>query len=50
MLGWLDRLAARLNRKVAPTAVTMGAENAPTTATPAAVTEINREEAEETKA
>jgi hypothetical protein len=44
----LDRIAAKLNRKVQRTAVTIGAGNQPTTATPAAATEIKEEEAEET--
>jgi hypothetical protein len=47
ILGWLDRVAGRLNRKVAPTAVTVAAEGAPVTAAPAAVTEIQEAEAEE---
>ncbi|HZQ89213.1 MAG TPA: hypothetical protein VFA42_04325 [Gaiellaceae bacterium] len=47
MPNLLDRLAAKLTRKMTPTAVAMGAENAPTTATPAAVTEIREEESEE---
>lgn len=49
MPGLLDRLAKRLNRKLQPTAVAMGAENAPTTATGAAAVEIKREEAEKTQ-
>lgn len=49
MLGWLDRLAARLNRKVEPAAVAMGADNSPTPVTAAAAEEIKKEEAEQTK-
>ena len=48
MPGLLDRLAKKLNRKLTPAAVAMGAENAPTTGTGAVVTEIKKEEAEET--
>jgi len=50
MLGWLDRLAAKVNRKVTPTAAAMGAENAPTLGpgTGAAVVEIKKEEEEQT--
>jgi hypothetical protein len=44
MPNLLDRIAAKLNRKVTPTAVAMGAENAPVTATPAAASEIQKEE------
>lgn len=50
MPNLLDRLAKKLNRKLAPTAVTMGAESHPTTATPAAVTQIQKDEAEQTEA
>jgi hypothetical protein len=47
LLGWLDRIAGRLNRKISGTAVVIAAENAPTTATPAAAAVIGKEEAEE---
>lgn len=49
MLGWLDRLAAKLNRNVTPTAAAMGAENAPTLGqgTGAAVVEIKKEQEEQ---
>lgn len=48
MLGWLDRLAAKLNRRVTPTAVAMGGENQGTTATAAVASEIKKEEEEQT--
>jgi len=48
MLKLLDRLAAKLNRKATPTAVALGAENAPMAAAPAAMVEIEKEEAETT--
>jgi hypothetical protein len=47
LLGWLDRVAGRVNRKISGTAVVVAAENAPTTATPAAAVVIREEEAEE---
>jgi hypothetical protein len=50
LLGWLDRIAGRVNRKISGTAVVVAAENAPTTATPAAAAVIATEEAEEVRA
>jgi hypothetical protein len=47
LLGRINRLAGKLDRKIEGTAVVLGAENAPTTAAPAAVTELQKEEAEE---
>ena len=47
MLGWLDRLAAKLNRKVEPSAVAMGGENQTTGATAAVASEVRKEEEEE---
>lgn len=49
MLGWLDRLAARLNKKVEPAAVAMsGAEQTPASGTAAGVAEVEKEQAEKT--
>ena len=49
MSGWLGRLAAKLTRKVEPSAVAMGADNSPTPVTAAAAEEIKKEQAEQTK-
>jgi len=50
LFGWLDRIAGRVNRKMSGTAVVVAAENAPTTASPAAATVIQEEEAQEVEA
>jgi len=50
VLGWLDRVAGRVNRKVGGTAVAVAADNAPVTASPAAARVIQEEEAQEVKA
>jgi len=50
VLRWLDRIAGRVNRKAGGTAVAVAAENAPVTASPAAATVIQEEEAQEVKA
>jgi hypothetical protein len=48
MAGWLERLAAKLNRKVEPTAVAVGVgTEGPAVAAPAAVAEIAQDEGAE---
>lgn len=47
---WLNRLAGRIDRKIEPTAATMAGGNASATVAPVAVSEIQKEEAEETEA
>jgi hypothetical protein len=50
ILRWLNRLAGKADRKLEPTAATIAAGNAPTTAAPVGVTEIQKEEREENEA
>jgi hypothetical protein len=47
LLGWLDRIAGRFNRKATPTAAVVAAESAPSAMTPVAAAEVEKEEAEE---
>jgi hypothetical protein len=47
LFGWLDRFAGKVDRELEPTAVALGAGNAPATAAPAAIAEIEQDEAEE---
>lgn len=46
---WLDRLAGKADRKLEPTAAVMAGGNAQATPAPVAITEIQKEEAEETE-
>jgi hypothetical protein len=46
LFGWLDRLAGKVDRKLEPSAATVGTENAPNPLTPVGIIELEQEERE----